>query len=92
MRALTSKQNSNQREKNDVLGQLQRTESVSEDINLFSPKALISIFEFQDIDDVKHQLQKYKQENHDLEKELRGKYNFLLVVSLLTRRFRECQC
>ncbi|KAF8639093.1 hypothetical protein AX17_001738 [Amanita inopinata Kibby_2008] len=52
LRALTTEQDRLQREKDDVLSQLQRTES--------------------DMDDVRQQLYKIKQENHGLEKELRA--------------------
>ncbi|KAM6497248.1 hypothetical protein JOM56_007721 [Amanita muscaria] len=51
LRSLMAQQDSLQREKAEVLSQLQRTES--------------------DMDDVRQQMHKVKQENHDLEKELR---------------------
>lgn len=72
LRALTTEQSRIQRQRDDVLVQLQRTESV----RLFQGGWNITViclqFSSQDMDAVKKQLQKFKQENHDLESELRS--------------------
>ncbi|RDB15355.1 Spindle pole body protein pcp1 [Hypsizygus marmoreus] len=69
LRVVTTEQNRIQREKADIMNQLQRTES--------------------DMDDVKHQLQKFKKENHNLEKELRENVNADQKARLLEGRVAE---
>ena len=66
---MASEQGRMQREKNQILTDMQRTESVSYIVcRRHSPPKMFQ----QDIDDVKQQMQKLKKENQRLEKELRG--------------------
>jgi hypothetical protein len=69
LRALTAEQNRVQRDKEDVLLQLQRTELVGVSM---SQHIFTANLDPQDMDDVKKQLYKFKQQNHELETELRG--------------------
>lgn len=71
LRTLTTEQSRIQRQKDDVLLQLQRTESVS--IRQLLSHSSLNTAPRQDMNDVKKQLHKFKQENHDLEAELRGR-------------------
>jgi hypothetical protein len=69
LRVLITEQERMQREKKQILIDLQRTESVGP----FFPWLKIRMLKmFQDMDDVKQQLQRLKKENHEIEKELRG--------------------
>ena len=61
-----------ERESDEVLRQMQRTESVSPKSRIYPFFEEIDGAWIQDMDDVKRQLQKYKKENNDLERELRG--------------------
>jgi hypothetical protein len=58
------------REKEDVLAEIRRTESVRFSVHGHLIEFLTSAH--QDMDDVRYQLQRYKKDNHALEGELRG--------------------
>jgi len=70
LRTLITEQERMQREKKQILTDLQRTESVGRFFFFGSSHEYAHIF--QDMDDVKQQLQRLKKENQEIEKELRG--------------------
>ena len=70
LRALTTDQTRAQREKEAVLMNLRRTESVS--VGHTHTAGSSDMVSNQDMSDVRQQLQQMKQENHDLERELRS--------------------
>lgn len=69
LRKMSTEQDRLQREIGDVARQLKRTEAVIMMMALF---IFVSLPQTQDMDDVKNQLQKAKQDNHELESELRS--------------------
>ena len=71
LRTLITEQERMQREKKQILTDLQRTESVGR-FFFFLARTIKRLTLFQDMDDVKQQLQKLKKENQEIEKELRG--------------------
>lgn len=76
LRTLTTEQNRLQRQKEDVLTQLQRTESVS-----FPKSSFVNPLtqDPQDMDDVKKQVQRFKKENQELELELEGRMTIACI-------------
>ena len=70
LRTLITEQERMQREKKQILTDLQRTESVGRFFFLARTTKRLTLF--QDMDDVKQQLQRLKKENQEIEKELRG--------------------
>lgn len=79
LRSLNVGQGKAEREKNDVVLQLQRTESVS---GYAFYTRCVYLWNTQDMDDVKQQLQRLKQENQDLEKELKGAHESRLITQV----------
>lgn len=75
LRTMTNTQSRMGREKEDIATQLQRTEVVSRKIHIF--KEVSENWQRQDMDEVKQNLRKLKQDNLALEKELRSRLAFL---------------
>ena len=88
LRALTTEQTKAQREKEAVLLDLHRTESVR---GYLGDSTCYSVNErcTQDMADIRQQLQQFKQENHDLERELRSNANAEQKARLLEAKVTE---
>ncbi len=89
LRALMTDQAKAQREKEAVLLDLRRTESVRIRYTVGSSSVLANHGLIQDMSDIRQQLQQFKQENHELERELRSNANAEQKARLLEAKVAE---